>query len=463
MTRRRPQRALAVAVGLVLLAGCSSAGSPAADDAGAGSWVSGATTVPPDLVAFCAARTARIEHAIAHRDFQSIPPMPRVQLEDLARDTSRLDALIDAAPEDLRSDLTRERTLGRQIYDQLLAEWGDDGSAIISEAHQAGYFDAFEYVIRHGIGSDGTTQLDYDQLRGNDTQRAAVLCGALTPLPLAGLDRPPTGRVAFDDLTSNTLSSVDATGSDPQPVPLAIGVTKPRDVTISPDQRHLAYLGTDSAANGSGRSVLVVADPDGSNARTLDTGGLATCPRWSPDSAHLVVGRLRPQDQVRIVGLDGSVTPIPLDLDDSTCAVFLAASTIAYGRFVPADHQIALWAAQTDGTGQHQLVAVPRCAPSGVAVSPDGSTIALSAGCADLADSGIYEMAADGSNLRRVLKGVLGAFSWSPDSRYLAIAYVEPPARRDHPKVIVATADGTQATELTPAATSWPAWFVTSA
>jgi hypothetical protein len=390
--------------------------------------------------------------------FVDLAPSPRQRVQDLVDEADGLGPLADAAPAELRGDLITERDLVRTAYQMVLDQWGDDGTDLSARAHDAGYFDPFTYVWRYGIG-DGNgprtaTRDNYDYLRASNGQKAAAACGALQPLNVNRLDQTPPGRIAFKDIDTGSLASTNSAGTDRQPVQTIDQATSPSGLIISPDQQHLA-----DTVQLDQNTVLVVANPDGSNPRTVDTGSKPSCPAWSLDSTHFILGGGAFAEQLRIVGLDGTATPIPVETDNYACAAFLTPTSIIYQRRNPDSHLEDLWTANTDGTNQHLLVAIPDCTASTFAVSPNGHTIAIAAGCTDFANWGLYETNTDGTNLHRVIPGIAGTFSWSPDSSYLAFEYVDPNGDRRQPRLLIATADGTAASPLTGPAAGFPAWY----
>jgi len=178
---------------------------------------------------------------------------------------------------------------------------------------------------------------------------------------------------------SGRLVFVDADGTDVSRTAQERVVSAP---VWSPDGGRVAFAATDPA---SGLQSLVTLAPDGTDRRVLldaAVAGSVSPPAWTPDGAALVVS-------VQRVGEDGCCQ---------------------------------LWRVGADGGGARPLAEVtggnrsPEMARP--AVSPDGSTVAFTAG-------GLFVVPLEGGEVRRVADGpsILefeGGPSWSADGRRIA-------------------------------------------
>jgi len=87
--------------------------------------------------------------------------------------------------------------------------------------------------------------------------------------------------------------------------------------TVSPDGRHVAYLGYDDAYQGYENTRLTVMDPDGRDARVVAAGldRSIEAPAWSPKSDALVA-QFEDEGRVKLaaIGLDGHVRTLADDV-----------------------------------------------------------------------------------------------------------------------------------------------------
>ena len=232
---------------------------------------------------------------------------------------------------------------------------------------------------------------------------------------------PDGQRIAFQRIADPTepmdewnivISVMDADGSNLHDVGsvgpgLLVGVTVP---SWSPDDNELVFGGvarTLGAPLAEAETLITVMDTDGTNARELlgpevlgNDAILST--DWSPDGSTIAFVRYR-------------------------------SSALGEGRITEATETIeSIWLVDTDGSNPRSITADQLLAAFFPAWSPDGSQIAF-VGWEGPADTGIYVIDADGSNLRRLAEGLSGgvegapvmAPAWSPDGNwitYLAIS-----------------------------------------
>lgn len=212
--------------------------------------------------------------------------------------------------------------------------------------------------------------------------------------------------------------------------------------TAGPNGR-IAYTELDP---GTGDPHVTTVNPDGSDARTLDLGGPAGNPRWSPDGRRLAVfvfsdAGIRPA----VVGADGTgltvlrVPALPSYLDVSPCVWTPTATRLlcAVRNFTTADHS---WdgiysIAAGDGSNPVRLTVNPY-PPSGEFgggdapgdVSPDGTRFVFMRARPDQPQApgreqsaALYVERIDGTGLHQITDYGLpdshdgGYESWSPD------------------------------------------------
>jgi Tol biopolymer transport system component len=170
------------------------------------------------------------------------------------------------------------------------------------------------------------------------------------------------------------------------------------DPTISRDGKQLAFLRFDP----DGVTMHVeLADLDGSHARRLITGTKFLgfyAPRFTPDGKQVIVAAIEgPPTDDRGYPL---AQRTPSNSANWLLGLFAPATAQAHGA--PWD----LWVVNTDGTGLRRLTKLYEDLPM-AAFSPDGQTVAI------MAYNGVYLMAPDGSNLRRIDRhGDHGGLDW---------------------------------------------------
>jgi Tol biopolymer transport system component len=186
-------------------------------------------------------------------------------------------------------------------------------------------------------------------------------------------------------------------------------------------------------------------------------------PSWSPDSTKLVFAGTEPapfmplgksEFRIYVVNADGSddhaiLGPEVLGTDMILSMAWSPdGSTISFVRFtLPSEEQrearlssraaLSLWMVDPDGSNPRAVTGEEFTAVFYPAWSPDGSQLAF-VGLADPANTGIYRMNADGTNVLKLAEGLKGdpeavesgdempkgsfvmAPSWSPDGGWIS-------------------------------------------
>ncbi len=213
----------------------------------------------------------------------------------------------------------------------------------------------------------------------------------------------------------------NADGSDDQRL-LPENFITTRDITWSPDGTWLACSRVEDGRKGMN---LLRYDADGGNQVQLTTGtGICRRPSWSPDGTRIVYdyrpGMRRLTTDICVINADGSGWQ-QLVAGDQVHAYHPVWSPDGNTIFccVKENHRDDIWAMDADGGNLRQLTFTPDQTETEMAVSPDGSTIALSVNRRE-----IYLMDADGGRFRplttddgKILRG--RDPSWHPDGDHI--------------------------------------------
>lgn len=179
-------------------------------------------------------------------------------------------------------------------------------------------------------------------------------------------------------------------------------------------------------ASGTGdagvKQDLCVMNADGSATR-LTSDGHSGVGSFSPDGAKVVYARV--DDGLYVIDSNGGTSRL---IARSYMAWWLGSpswspdgSRIAYSVYLEGgpDPGIELWTVRPDGTDPRPLLHMAQCrAARDVGWSPDASMLAFVTGCGQ-GGSALYVVRADGSGLRQTNDGG-GAASWSPDGSRIA-------------------------------------------
>jgi TolB protein len=216
---------------------------------------------------------------------------------------------------------------------------------------------------------------------------------------------PDGSQIVYSSSTTvenpRTLGLVAATGGLPTPLPGLTDVTHP---DWGPDGQIVFVQHTEGD-----QSDIWVVEPDGSDARVLvETPGLDTDPRWSPDGESVVfvtVDGAQNQDVV-VVDSDGR----GLRTLVSTPAYEYAPSFTPDGREVLFVRDGSIFAVSLDGEDERQLTDGP--SDANPEMSSDGGRLAF------LRRGSLYVAAPDGSQPACVVtdQAIGGGPRWQPGS-----------------------------------------------
>jgi Tol biopolymer transport system component len=289
---------------------------------------------------------------------------------------------------------------------------------------------------------------------------AAVLIGSQRPR-LAPFGPAANGRIAF--VSDGDIYTANPDGTDP------VAVTAGADIDGRPVWSHVgskvAFFRSPSVS-ATTADVLVL-DVDAGTVVTLVEGAASlSVPSWSPDDRFLTFSYgLTPR--VYVAPADGSSEARSVELGGPALAPVFSPDGRRLAYTAPTSGGQALFVANLDGTGREQLsTAYPSFSNGfghgemGFAWSPDGSQILFSAGDRETAEIDLHVVESNGATPERPVTSEPGSefgATWSPDGK--RIAYLAA-AAGDHPNVIVANADGSDSKQLIDQTVFWlpPQW-----
>jgi Tol biopolymer transport system component len=289
---------------------------------------------------------------------------------------------------------------------------------------------------------------------------AAVLIASRRPaLPPFG--PAENGRIAF--VSEGDIFTANPDGTHP------VAITSGPDIDARPIWSHVgskvAFFRSPSVAATS--ADLLVLDVDAGTLETLveDAASLSV-PSWSPDDRWLTFSHgLAPQ--VYVAPADGSTEARSLELGGPASAPIFSPDGRRLAYTAPTTGGQALFVVNLDGTGRAQLsTAFPSFSHGfghgsiALAWSPDGSRLLFSAGDGETGEFDLYVVPNDGETQERRVTAEPGSeygATWSPDGTRIAYLASAP---FDHPNLMVANSDGSGARRLIDQTVFWltPQW-----
>ena len=289
---------------------------------------------------------------------------------------------------------------------------------------------------------------------------AAILIGSQRPR-LAPFGPAANGRIAF--VSEGDIFTANPDGTNP------VAITSGPDVDARPVWSHvgskLAFFR--SASVSSTTADLLVLDVDAGTVTTIVEGVAdPSVPSWSPDDRLLTFSHgLAPQ--VYVAPADGSGDVRSLEHGGPALAPMFSPDGWRLAYTAPTTGGEALFVVDLDGSGREQLSTVyPSFSHGfghgemGFAWSPDGSRILFSAGDREAGESDLYVVASDGQTPERQVTSEPGSeygATWSPDGRRIAYIASKP---QTHGFAMVANADGSDPKQLIDEYIFWltPRW-----
>ena len=203
-----------------------------------------------------------------------------------------------------------------------------------------------------------------------------------------------------DDLDHMVVERLGGTSAAEVATPDGLRVASP---DVSPDGRRVAYLTWSDAAQSTGDIwVSPLSDAADRPTRITEASEEWWCPRWMPDSRHLLAFRDGPIAQLAVIDSEGGdVQVVDTDIDVEEMAVCADPSPsggeVAVARDTP-HGQNEVWSIPIDGAKERRLGALPEeCTINDVAWSPTEGLVATDAICQSRNFNGIWLVATDGT------------------------------------------------------------------
>ena len=232
----------------------------------------------------------------------------------------------------------------------------------------------------------------------------ALVAGLALAGPAQGTFPGPNGRIAFADFDTGQLYSINPDGTGLRQLTHVAAPAVAGGPDWSPDGRRIAFW-----SDLSGESRLYVMDRDGSHRRLVfsELAGYADfSPQYTPGGGRLVFTRCRHECAIYSVWVDGTHLRAltrpneSLDVVDLDPSVSPDGRRIAFTRLNAGGIIAQVYVMRADGSGAHPITppALEGFAPDW---TPDGRHILLTSN-RDRLGSAIYQVNPDGTGLKRL-------------------------------------------------------------
>jgi Tol biopolymer transport system component len=233
----------------------------------------------------------------------------------------------------------------------------------------------------------------------------ALVAGLVLAGPAQGTFPGPNGRIVFADFGTGQLYSINPDGTGLRQLTHVAAPAFADQPDWSPDGRRIAFW-----SDLSGEPRLYVVDRDGGHQRLVfseQPGYADFAPQYTPDGGRLVFARCPHVCAIYSVWVDGThlraLTRFQEGINEATDffpAVAPDGRRIAFTRFSAGGIQAQVYVMRADGSGAHPITppALEAFAPDW---TPDGRHLLVASNTNRLG-SAIYRVRPDGSDLTRL-------------------------------------------------------------
>jgi Tol biopolymer transport system component len=237
----------------------------------------------------------------------------------------------------------------------------------------------------------------------------SLVAGQVLASPASATFPGPDGRIAFFDFDTGQIFSINPDGTGLRQLTHVTAPSVAAQPDWSPDGRQITF-----SSDLSGQPRLYVMDRDGSHQQPVfsDLPGYNDyAPQFTPDAGRLVFQRCTPNiDSCAIYSVATSgthlraLTPFRAGLDvfDVAPSVSPDGRRIAFARFNAGGIQAQVYVMAADGAGEHAITP-PVLEAFAADWTPDGRHILVGSDCCRL-NGAIYQVKPDGTGLKRLTR-----------------------------------------------------------
>jgi Tol biopolymer transport system component len=352
------------------------------------------------------------------------PELVRLQLEKITqsevfRKSARLTAFLSYVVDETiagRADGLKEHVLAVELYQRPAGDFDSAADPIVRvdarrlrDKLREYYASAPSDPIVISLPKGSYAPLFEPATRSMQTRTAWIVAGSVAALALLAL---ALGVRAKQEATLRPVGAPPGQKGGP---------------SLSADGKRIAFSWSgpeDRPARG-----IYIQSVEGGDPHKLTSGGFD--PVWSPDGSAIAFGRLGPNRGLYIVPADGGAERKVID-SGSAARWSRDGQALFYLDLDPATGRTSIFSVSLKSGERRRLT----IAPAGIGdrtfgVSPNGEVLAfVRYGTPLLGD--IYIVPASGGEPRRLTdwNSSLGGLAWTPDSREIIYAVVEPAGRR---------------------------------